>query len=225
MSKLSISKLVKKSSILYSIAKICLYLYDTLIPVKGRDNCIIMHNLGGVKKSVIGDNNRIEICKGTVSKGLKIRIRGNNNTLFIGENVYIGPNCSFWLEGNNNKISIGAGTTFTTRCHLNAQEHDTCIAIGDDCMFSNSIIVRTSDSHPIYIGGNRVNFAKSVTIGNHVWIAPSSTIMKGVSIGNNTIIGSHSLVTKDIPSNTLAVGMPAKVVKENVHWTRENIIK
>lgn len=139
--------------------------------------------------------------------------------------MYIGPNCSFWLEGNNNKISIGAGTTFTTRCHLNAQEHDTCIAIGDDCMFSNSIIVRTSDSHPIYIGGNRVNFAKSVTIGNHVWIAPSSTIMKGVSIGNNTIIGSHSLVTKDIPSNTLAVGMPAKVVKENVHWTRENIIK
>lgn len=97
---------------------------------------------------------------------------------------------------------------------------------GKDCMFSNTIIVRTSDSHAIIdtITHKRINPAKNVIIGDHVWIAPSTTIMKGAKIGSNTIIGSHTLVTKEIPSNVLAVGMPAKIVKEGVTWSREDII-
>ena len=91
-------------------------------------------------------------------------------------------------------------------------------------MFSNTIIIRTSDSHPIYNNqGIRINPAKSIHVGDHVWIAPNSKIMKGVTIGNGSIIGSDTIVTKDIPDNVLAVGHPAKVVKTDIRWTREAI--
>lgn len=179
-----------------------------------------------MRKSIIGNNNTVEIGNTTAIIDCTIRIRGTGNKLVIEEGCSIGKECSFWLEGNNNTIVIGKRTTMTLRCHFNAQEHDTKIIIGDDCMFSNTIIVRTSDSHPIYDdNGKRINPAKDVVIGNHVWIAPSSVIMKGATIGDGCIIGSHTMVNKVLPNSCLAVGMPAKIVKENVRWTREDIIK
>ena len=91
-------------------------------------------------------------------------------------------------------------------------------------MLSNTIIIRTSDSHPIYNNeGVRINPAKSIHIGDHVWIAPNSKIMKGVTIGDGCIIGSDTMVTKDLSNNVLAVGYPAKIVKTDVRWTRDNL--
>ena len=153
-------------------------------------------------------------------------ILGHNNRIIIGDRWTIGEGCSFWMEGNNITITIGSGTTFTLLCHFNAQENGARIDVGEDCMFSNKIIVRTSDSHPIYdmSSGKRINSPKPVVIGKHVWIAPDSKIMKGAIIGDGCIIGSNTMVSKHIPENSLAVGMPAKVVKEGIKWTREDII-
>jgi acetyltransferase-like isoleucine patch superfamily enzyme len=67
--------------------------------------------------------------------------------------------------------------------------------------------------------------AKDIHIMNHVWIAPKSVIMKGAVVGDGCVIGQYSLVNKQIPKNCLAVGMPAKVVKENIRWTREDVLK
>ena len=72
-------------------------------------------------------------------------------------------------------------------------------------------------------GHSRINPPKSVVVGSHVWIAPNSKIMKGADIGDGAIIGSNTIVTKPVPANTLVVGAPAKVVKENVMWTREKL--
>ena len=131
----------------------------------------------------------------------------------------------FWIQGNNISIIIGEGSSFVFGIHFCAQQDNCRITIGKDCQFSNTITLRTSDSHPIYdLNTNkRVNSPKSITIGDHVWIAPQSLILKGVNIGNGSIIGSHSVVTHNVPANVLAVGMPAKVVKENVYWTRESL--
>ena len=72
--------------------------------------------------------------------------------------------------------------------------------------------------------GKRINNAKNIHIGQHVWIAPDTKIMKGAKIGSGCIIGSNTIINNEIPCNCLAVGMPAKVVKTNVEWTREDII-
>ena len=97
------------------------------------------------------------------------------------------------------------------------------IKIGRDSMLASRIVVRTSDSHGIYnlSDGKRINLPKPVIIGDHVWLAPDSIVLKGVTIGKGCVIGSNSIVTKSVPDNCLAVGLPAKVVRENIRWTRE----
>lgn len=176
-------------------------------------------------KYIIGHHNIIQIGQNAILGKCQIRIKGNNNSIVFGEDCSVGKNCSFWLEGNNIQIIIGAKTTFTHSVHFCAQEDNVIIQCGKDCMFSNTIVVRTSDSHPIFDinTGERINNAKSVIIGNHVWIAPGTKIMKGAYIHDGTIIGSNSIITKEIPSNVLAVGMPARVVKENICWTRDKL--
>ena len=58
-----------------------------------------------------------------------------------------------------------------------------------------------------------------------MWIAPNSKIMKGAVIGDGTIVGSNTMVSKQVPGNCLVVGMPGRVVKEGVSWSRESIFK
>lgn len=166
----------------------------------------------------------IIIGKDSFLNNTKIRIRGNNNTIEIGKRCHIGKECSFWVEGNNITIKLGNENTFTRMVHFCAQENYQEIIVGNDCMFSNTIIVRTSDSHPIFSeNGERLNNPRSVVIGNHVWIAPGSKIFKGSIIHDGSVIGSNSLVTKEIPPKSLAVGQPAKVIKNNIVWTRDEL--
>lgn len=160
---------------------------------------------------------------GGVIDGLRLHIRGDDNKVIIGEGSRIGPECSFWLEGDHTTLMIGENTSFNWRVHICIQEDNMSVRIGDNCMLSNHLIIRTSDSHPIYSieTGIRINPPKPVIIGNHVWIAPDSKIFKGVTIGDGAIVGSNTLVTHDVPSNCLVVGIPARVVKENIRWSHQ----
>lgn len=179
----------------------------------------------GVIKRIEGVGNCFIKGENTLFYKTEIRISGNNNQIVFGNNCYVGPDCSFWIEGNDCSIFIGNNTTFTMKVHFCVQEDNMSITIGDDCMFANTITVRTSDSHPIYDikTKKRLNFPSPVVIGDHVWIAPGSLILKGTNIGTGSIIGSNSVVTHDIPEYSLAVGAPSKIVKENINWTREHL--
>lgn len=101
-------------------------------------------------RDCIGSNNRIVIGEDCIIRSMRIRIRGSNNSITLGDHLDIGPDCSLWIEGNNCRIEIGDHTTMTVRCHLNVQENDRSIVLGSDCMLSNNIVIRTSDSHPIF---------------------------------------------------------------------------
>lgn len=175
-----------------------------------------------IRKFICGGGNFMRVGKGSLLNRVDVIVIGNNNSISIGENCLIGKNCKLYLEGNNMSLTIGNGCTFSHDDELLLQEDDSRISIGDNCMFSHHINVRTSDSHPIYDidSGHRVNEAKDVNIGNHVWVTPCCIIQKGVSIGNGSIIATSSIVTKDIPQNCVAAGMPAKVVKQNVTWSK-----
>ena len=200
-------------------------LRNSLFPVQGKDNRISLHgNIVRLKKSIVGNANEVVIEGATVMDS-SIRIRGNNNRLVIESGCIIGKGCSFWLEGNGLSISVGENTTCTHDVHFCAQEDGSAITVGKDNMFSNNIIVRTSDSHPIYSiqDGTRINPPKNVVMGNHIWVAPNSKIMKGAVIEDDVIVGSNTMVSGTVPSHSLVVGIPAKVVKENVTWTREEL--
>ncbi len=57
-------------------------------------------------------------------------------------------------------------------------------------------------------------------IGNHVWIGENALILKGVKIGDNSIVGAGSVVTKDVPNNSIVAGNPARIIKNNINWER-----
>lgn len=91
---------------------------------------------------------------------------------------------------------------------------DTDIFIGNNVMFAPNVTVATA-GHPIHpeLRSQAAQFNIPVRIGNNVWIGANSVILPGVTIGDNTVIGAGSVVTKDIPSNVVAVGNPCCIMR------------
>ena len=88
------------------------------------------------------------------------------------------------------------------------------VTIGDDCFMGPNVSIYTACHSTDPVERNtRQEWAKPVAIGNNVWIGGSVTILPGVTIGDNVTIGAGSVVVRDIPSNTIAVGNPCRVVK------------
>ncbi|TKI69419.1 acyltransferase [Sulfurimonas crateris] len=171
------------------------------IRVYGRDNKIFLDK-----------KNKIKISK------TKIVIKGSNNTLHINSGVKI--NGSFIeIVGNNCRITIGKNSIIGDGCYLSAKDESIHLIIGDECMLSRNAKLMTSDGHPIYQNGEIINSAKDITLGDKVWIADDVTILKGVEVGANSVIGIGSVLTKSVPAGSIAVGNPAKVVKESISWT------
>ena len=127
----------------------------------------------------------------------------------VGENVWIGKrfNC-------DNGKNIFIGDNFIANFNLTildiAEVH-----IGDNVMFGPNVLV-TSVGHPLSPKKRRQQLAQAseIKIGNDVWIGGNTTILPGVTIGNNVVVGAGAVVTKDIPDNSLALGVPARVVRE-----------
>jgi acetyltransferase-like isoleucine patch superfamily enzyme len=88
------------------------------------------------------------------------------------------------------------------------------IEIGNNVVISENVTIRDSDGHEI-IGSLS---SRPIKIGSHVWIGLNVTILKGVTIGDDSVIAAGSVVTKDVPAGTLVAGVPAVVKRENVSW-------
>jgi acetyltransferase-like isoleucine patch superfamily enzyme len=87
------------------------------------------------------------------------------------------------------------------------------ITIGDNCMIASGAYITDSDWHGIYDRSLPPDTAYPVRLENNVWIGDSAIICKGVTIGENSIVGAGAVVSSDIPANSIAVGNPARVVK------------
>ena len=90
-------------------------------------------------------------------------------------------------------------------------------------MLAKNITIRNGDSHSIVDIENdlRINNAKPVNIKKHVWIGEGATVLKGVTVGPNCIIGTKSIVTLSIPKNCAVVGSANKIARNNISWKRE----
>jgi len=178
-----------------------------------------------VKILIVGNNNLIHIEDNSRLSNVYIHINGSNHVLKIGKNVAYGKGM-LWFEDNNCKISIGNGTTIED-AHIAVTDQDGSICIGEDCMFSNKVDIRNGDSHSIIDleTRQRINFARDIIISNHVWIGAYSQVLKGVKIGENSIIGIRSVVTEDVLPNSIYAGVPAKLIKKNITWLRERLPK
>lgn len=172
---------------------------------------------------VIGNDNHIEFGEGCRIAHTLIRVRGNHHHIVLGDHCsYQGGN--MWLEDDHCTLEIGAYTT-VVEAAISVTEPGSRIEIGPDCMFAHGIELRCGDAHSIIDNatGKRINYAKDIRLGRHVWLASDVMILKGVELGNDCIVASRALVTKSFPANTLIAGSPAKVLKENISWNRQRI--
>lgn len=89
------------------------------------------------------------------------------------------------------------------------------VKIGDNVLFAPNVSLFTA-GHPIHpqLRNQELEYAFPITIGNNVWICGNVVINPGVTIGDNCVVGSGSVVTKDIPANSIAAGNPCKVIRE-----------
>lgn len=109
---------------------------------------------------------------------------------------------------------IRVGKRFFANFHFTVLD-EAPVAIGDDCFIGPNVSIYTAchSTDPAERNSRR-EWAEPVTIGDNVWIGGSVTILPGVKIGSNVTIGAGSVVTRDIPDGVVAVGNPAKVLRD-----------
>lgn len=88
------------------------------------------------------------------------------------------------------------------------------VRIGDNCLIAPNVGVYTAGHHINPVDRHTSGYAKPITIGHNVWIGGHCVIIGGIKIGNNSIIAAGSVVTKDIPENTIYAGNPAKKIRD-----------
>lgn len=179
--------------------------------------------LSAVTFNIKGRNNNIEIEEGSILNNVTFNILGDNHRISIGKNCEFRVSTNIYLEDRDCELRIDNNSTFQAVI-IALTEPGSKIYIGKDCMLAYDIEIRNGDSHSIISNENkqRINYAKNIYIGNHVWVAAHCVILKGVSIAENSIVAIGSIVTKAFEEkNIIIAGNPAKKIKENISWTRE----
>lgn len=128
----------------------------------------------------------------------------------IGEDCYIEP--PFHSNWGGHHVHFGKGVYANFNLTM---VDDTHIYVGDYTMFGPNVTVATA-GHPLNpsLRSKAYQYNMPVHIGKNCWLGAGVVVLPGVTIGDNTVIGAGSIVTKDIPSNVVAVGNPCKVLRE-----------
>ena len=140
-------------------------------------------------------------------------IFGTHNRVINGRNVRIGNDCLFkdaiYLRaGLTGRIDIGDRVAINSFCQFYGHGG---ITIGADTQIGPGVLVTTTGHD--YTGGLEAVF-KPVTIGRRVWVGANVTVLAGVTIGDGAVIGAGAVVHRDVPPHTVAVGVPARVVRD-----------
>lgn len=166
----------------------------------GTNNCIYVGNnsKGNAKITFSENNSIIRIGSNVVLKDVDIRIKYKNGLIQIGDNTRI---------YNNTKLISGTGLG---GCMLSENNEINSIIIGQNCLISEDVVFRNTDSHPIFsIDGDVLNTpTKGIIIENNVWIGHRASILKNVTIGSGSIIALGAVISRNVPKNNIARGNP-----------------
>jgi len=144
---------------------------------------------------------------------------GPRVTLQIGRTARVELGRWSWL-GHGTKIrchegvvSIGAKTVLGQECTISAFQH---VSIGRECVIADRVMLIDFDhgmvevERPIRVQGI---YKRDTRIGNNVWIGYGACILRGVTVGDNAVIGTSAVVTKDVPANAVVGGVPARIIR------------
>lgn len=115
----------------------------------------------------------------------------------------------FYTDFGKN-IHVGENVFINACCHF--QDHGG-VTLGDGCQIGHNVVFATLN-HDIAPERRANTYPAPIVLGKNVWIGSNSTILQGVTIGDNAIVAAGAVVTKDVPANTIVGGVPAKIIKQ-----------
>lgn len=140
---------------------------------------------------------------------------GKGAEVHIGNNVKLEKKVRFSLA-DNARVYIGDNSYLGDYTLVLANDE---ISIGKDCAISWHVLFMDTSSHPLGFAGEEPKTKIApIRVEDHVWIGCRAVILKGVTVGEGSIIANNAVVTKDVPLRTMVAGNPARVIKEDVIW-------
>jgi len=153
-------------------------------------------------------------------RGLELEIAAKGRVDF-GRFVWIGDKTK--IRCHEGRVEIGDKTVMGQECTISAYQH---VRIGQQCVIADRAMFIDFDhgvvevERPIRVQGI---YMRDVEVGSNVWIGYGACILRGVHVGDNSIVGTNSVVTKDVPANAVVAGIPARIVRmrdapEHLSW-------
>lgn len=157
-----------------------------------------------------------------LGKRLEIQIAEKAEVRF-GRFVWIGDGSK--IRCHEGLVEIGEKTVMGQECTISAYQH---VRIGEQCVIADRAMFIDFDhgivevERPIRVQGI---YKRDVEVGSNVWIGYGACILRGVRVGDNSVVGTNSVVTKDVPANAVVGGIPARVIRmreapEQLRWPR-----
>jgi acetyltransferase-like isoleucine patch superfamily enzyme len=157
-----------------------------------------------------------------LGRGLELKIEPAGAIRF-GRFVWIGDGTK--IRCHEGVVEIGAKTVMGQECTISAYQH---VRIGEECVIADRAMFIDFDhgivevERPIRLQGI---YKRDVEVGNNVWIGYGACILRGVRVGDNSVIGTNSVVTKDVPANAVVGGIPARIIRmreapQELRWER-----
>ncbi|CAM8673196.1 acyltransferase [Sphingobium sp.] len=172
-------------------------------------------NQGGIV-TFTGKGGSIEIGADCYAAQINLTI-GDGCAVRIGNGCRLGAITIHTVRDST--VSIGDLTGFTWTCNMQCHESFD-ISIGNGSLFAGGTWITVSDMHSVVdvASGRRINPGGNVQIGDRVWVGDGAAILKGCSIGAGSVIAARALVSKSVPAQCVAAGVPARVVRTGTSW-------
>jgi acetyltransferase-like isoleucine patch superfamily enzyme len=145
-----------------------------------------------------------------ICPGVRLEI-GRHATLRVGRWAWIGHGSK--IRVHEGEVSIGAKTVMGQDCTISAYQH---VSIGRECIIADRVMLIDFDhgvtevDRPIRLQGI---YKRDVRVGHNVWMGYGSCVLRGVRIGDNSVVGTSSVCTQDVPANAVVGGIPARVIR------------
>jgi acetyltransferase-like isoleucine patch superfamily enzyme len=149
---------------------------------------------------------------GLVFLGRRLELQiGKQGAIKFGRFVWVGDGSK--IRCHEGEVEIGAKTVMGQECTISAYQR---VRIGRECVIADRAMFIDFDhgvvevERPIRLQGI---YKRDVVVGSNVWIGYGACILRGVSVGDNSVIGSNCVITKDVPANAVVAGIPARVIR------------
>ena len=145
-----------------------------------------------------------------ICPGVQLEI-GHDATLQIGRWAWIGHGTK--IRVHEGEVSIGAKTVMGQECTISAYQH---VSIGRECIVADRVMLIDFDHGVVDVDRpmrQQGIYMRDVRVGHNVWIGYGACVLRGVSIGDNSIVGTSAVVTKRVPENAVVGGIPARVIR------------